>query len=462
VNGSVARRIAVRGATMLVLTLILVGVGTGALLHAQRVESLDKTLLAAAHTVAAAAEGRRSKSDRSVEVEHSRSPVDAWLVRRADPRVPRDAVAKALKDNRPMFDDVDGQRLVVLPFEVKKERHKDDDDDDDDDDHHDDDRRLAAAAAPRVTLRESAGPFALVYGLVSLLAAGLATIALTRVVHDAFRPLERTRHEADRVMVLGQGQRLTEDGPSEIRSLIVAINALLGRLDDAYQAQSRFTAEAAHELRTPVTAMLGELDVALRSKRSEQDARELLVSVREEVARLGQLVEGLTALARIDAGQTDRGRELMRAVEVANKALATEAKTLEAAGCSPRLVIDDDPELEAQRALLEVALSNLLRNAARHAPRSEIVLRVSQRGDHVVFNVDDAGPGVPPEQREALFDRFARTGEARTRDRSGLGLGLPIAREVARRHGGDCVLDESPLGGLRATLSVRAKQLTDA
>lgn len=458
-SGSVARRIAVQGATMLVLTLVLVGVGTGALLHAQSVESLDKTLLAAAHTVAAAAEGRRSKSDRYVKVEHSRSPVDAWLVRRADPRVPREAVAKALKDNRPIFDDVDGQRVVVLPFEVKEARHKDDHEDDDDE--HDDDHRLAAAAAPRVTLRESAGPFALVYGLVSLLAAGLATIALTRVVHNAFRPLERTRHEADRVMVLGQGQRLTEHGPIEIRSLIVAINALLGRLDDAYQAQSRFTAEAAHELRTPVTAMLGELDVALRSKRSEQDARELLVSVREEVARLGHLVEGLTALARIDAGQTERGRELMRAVEVANKALATEAKTLEAAGCSPRLVIDDDPELEAQRALLEVALSNLLRNAARHAPKSEIVLRVSQRSDHVVFNVDDAGPGVPPEQREALFDRFARTGEARTRDRSGLGLGLPIAREVARRHGGDCVLDESPLGGLRATLSVRTKQLTD-
>lgn len=458
-SDSVARRIAVQAAAMLVITLMLVGLGTGFLLHTQRVEALNKTLLAAAHTAASAAGDRGSKPDshREVKIEHSRSPVDVWLVRRDDPRVPREAVAKALDTDRPVFEDVDDERFVVLPFEIKEKRHKHDDDEDDHDDHH----RLAAASAPRITVRESVGPFALVYGVLSLLAAAVATLALRRVVHTAFRPLERTRREADRVMALGQGQRLTEAGPIEIRSLIVAINDLLGRLDDAYQAQSRFTAEAAHELRTPVTVMLGELDVALRGERGEQDWRGLLVSVREEVARLGQLVEGLTALARIDAGQTDRSRELMRAVEVANKALAAEAKTLKAAGCSARLVIDDDPELEAHRALLEVALANLLRNAARHAPHSEVVVRVSQHGEHVVFDVDDAGPGVPPEQREALFDRFARTGEARTRDRSGLGLGLPIAREVARRHGGDCVLDASPLGGLRARLSVRTKELTN-
>lgn len=445
---------------MLVITLVLVGLGTGLLLHTQRVEALDKTLLAAAHTAASAGGDRGSVSDshRKVEVEHSRSPVEVWLVRRDDPRAPREAVAKALDTDRPVFADVDDERFVVLPFEVKTKRRKHDDGDEDD---HDDHHQVAAASAPRVTVRESVGPFALVYGLLSLLAAVMASLALTRVVHSAFRPLERTRHEADRVMALGQGQRLTEAGPIEIRSLIVAINELLGRLDDAYQAQSRFTAEAAHELRTPVTVMLGELDVALRGARGEQDWRGLLVSVREEVARLGQLVEGLTALARIDAGQTDRSRELMRAAEVANKALASEAKTLKAAGCAARLVIDDDPELQAHRALLEVALANLLRNAARHAPQSEVVVRVSQHGEHAVFDVDDGGPGVPPEQREALFDRFARTGEARTRDRSGLGLGLPIAREVARRHGGDCVLDTSSLGGLRARLSVRTKELTD-
>jgi signal transduction histidine kinase len=88
-------------------------------------------------------------------------------------------------------------------------------------------------------------------------------------------------------------------------------------------------------------------------------------------------------------------------------------------------------------------------------------LRVGRDAGHAVFDVDDAGAGVAPQEREALFDRFARAPDARLRDRAGLGLGLPIAREVARRHGGDCALDVSALGGLRARLTVRAVSSDD-
>ncbi len=443
-SDSVAQRVAAGGVAILVTTLLLVGVGTGAMLYREHVDALDQTLLAAAHARA------RPEGRRRVEIEHLRSPVDAWLVPSREHRLPDGLVEKAMHREKPLFADVGARRIVLLRFEIEDGHHREDDD-------HDEVRRLAAASAPKVTLADSVGPFALVYGLVSLLAAVVATLAQLQVVRQAFQPLERARDEADRVVGLGEGQRLTEAGPVEVRSLIEALNALLARLDDAYHAQSRFTAEAAHELRTPVTSMLGELDVALRGSGDAKEYRRVLASVREEVERLGQLVEGLTALARIDAGQTDRGRELMRAVELANNALKAEARTLDEAGCSVRLQVDDDPEIEAHRALLEVALSNLLRNAARHAPGSEVVLRVGEQGDLAVFEVDDAGPGVPMDQREALFDRFARAGDARRRDRAGLGLGLPIAREVAHRHGGDCVLLDSPLGGLRARLTVHRK-----
>jgi two-component system, OmpR family, heavy metal sensor histidine kinase CusS len=137
---------------------------------------------------------------------------------------------------------------------------------------------------------------------------------------------------------------------------------------------------------------------------------------------------------------------------VATGALSAEARTLQLAGNQVELVVEQDPELHANRPLLEVALANLLRNAARHAPGARVVLRVRRAGDRAVFEVDDAGPGVPPERREALFERFARGGDALRRDRHGLWLGLPIAREVARRHGGECALDAAPAGGLRARL----------
>jgi signal transduction histidine kinase len=436
VSTSVARQVATSGAAILVGALVVVGVGTGVVLHTREVRALDQALLAGALGRA------HPEVSVEVEVEHTRSPVDAWLVRPQDARVPADAVPRALANEGPLFIDHRDDRLVLVPFEVEHVRGES--------------HGLAAAAAPRVTLVRSVGAFALIYALIAALVAGVAMLVQRRAVRRAFDPLDRTREEAARVIGLGDGARLTEAGPIEVRALVAAMNALLDRLAASHQAQARFTAEAAHELRTPVTAMLGELDVTLRAPREAAEYRQALESTREEVARLRHLVEGLTALARIDAGQIDHGRERLRATELAAGALALEAKDLTAAGCSPRLVVLDDPELDGHRALLSVALGNLLRNAARHAPGSEVVVHVARRGEHVLFTVDDAGPGVPAPEREALFDRFTRGREARRSDRSGLGLGLPIAREVARRHGGDCILDTSPRGGLRAALSVRA------
>jgi signal transduction histidine kinase len=436
VSSSVARQVAMSGAAILVAALVVVGTGTGIVLHTRAVGALDQALLEAAlgraHPEVAA----------EVEVEHTRSQIAAWLVTPNDPRVPPEATRRALANEGPLYLDLQDERLVLLPFEVEQAKRES--------------RGLAAAAAPGVTLGNSVGPFALIYSLFAALAAGAAMFGQWRAVRVAFRPLDRTRDEAARVLGLGDGTRLTEAGPVEVRALVAAMNALLERLAAAHQAQARFTAEAAHELRTPVTTMLGELDVTLRVPRDASEYRQTLTSTREEVARLRHLVEGLTALARIDAGQIDQGRERVRATELAARALDQEAKGLATAGCSARIEVDDDPELDGHRALLEVALSNLLRNAARHAPGGEVVVHIGRRGDLARFAVDDAGPGVPPDEREALFDRFTRGREARRRDRSGLGLGLPLAREVARRHGGDCVLETSPLGGLRAVLSVRA------
>jgi signal transduction histidine kinase len=232
------------------------------------------------------------------------------------------------------------------------------------------------------------------------------------------------------------------------------MNALLARLDVAFGAQARFTAEAAHELRTPVTVMLGELDVTLRRARTPEAYRETLATVRESVERLRALVEGLNMLARVDAGQAEQLREPVAAAEVARRAAAAEARALEAAGCPLAVEVAGDATLRVHAALVESALANLLRNAAAHAPGGPVTLRVSAEGGRVAFTVDDAGPGVPPAEREAVFDRFARGGEARRRHRAGLGLGLPLAREVARRHGGDCRLDAAPGGGCRAVLTL--------
>lgn len=432
---SVARRVAVSGALVVVLALATVGVATGGVLHAREIRALDRMLLAAAH------ERARPEGPGQWEVEDGESPVEAWIVGPGDPRVPPDDARYAIDEEVLVFTHAGDLRLLLLPVE-----HEYDEDDEVD--------LLVAAAAPRITLAESVGPFVVIYGALATTASVLSAMALWIVVRLAFRPLARARQEAERVVALGQGQRLTDDAPVEIRGLLRAVNRLLDRLDAAHGAQQRFTAEAAHELRTPVSTMLGELDVALRRPRSAEEYRAVLASTREEVDRLRAIVQALTALTRIDAGQAEAHRDLVRAAELAGRALATERPTLEGAGCEVRLVVEDDPELEVHTSLVEIALGNLLRNAARHAPGGPVTLRVRADADRAVFEVDDAGPGVPFTEREAVFDRFARAGISRRHDRQGLGLGLPLAREVARRHGGDCVLEEAPGGGARARLWV--------
>ena len=170
--------------------------------------------------------------------------------------------------------------------------------------------------------------------------------------------------------------------------------------------------------------------------------------------RLRALVDGLTALTQLDAGAVARNRTLMRAGEVVAHALANEKLTLRESGNDVTVVIEDDPEIKINRSLMEAAVGNLLRNAARHAPGANVEVHVEQRGEFVDLIVDDSGAGISEAERVELFGRFVRRGTARERDRSGLGLGLSIAREVARRHGGDCVLEASPLGGVRARISL--------
>ncbi|MCA9517840.1 MAG: hypothetical protein KC635_23030, partial [Myxococcales bacterium] len=178
-SASVARRVAASGAALLVGTLVVVGVATAVILHTRQVDALDQALLAAAHGRAhPTVEGR-------VEVEHSRSPVDAWLVKYADPRVPTALARRAERGERPVFADVGDDRVVLLPFEVEGPR---------------DERGLAAASAPRVTLSRSVGSFGVVYTLLSLAVAALATLLQIHAVRRAFRPLERARRDVAHVL----------------------------------------------------------------------------------------------------------------------------------------------------------------------------------------------------------------------------------------------------------------------
>lgn len=468
-NRSIVRQVAVRGTAVLVGTLALVGFGTGAALHVTARRGLDEALVAAAN------ESAHPEPDAGWRAEHSFSTIDAWIVREGDARVPQALIDELLGRERPILADLGDQRLVLVVAEMeeghdegqestpRREERAEDEGGSDPKPRRArrarDDRHLVVAAiAPRVTVSGSVGPFVVAYSVTSAILAALAAGMFRWTATRALRPVSRARDEAAAVLGLGDGKRLTTDAPEELRDLLVGFNGLLDRLDQAWQAQGRFTAEAAHELRTPVTTLLGEIEVTLRRDRSEADYRAALVSARDEVERLRRVVEGLLALARLDAGEVAQHRTLVRAGELVEDALSAERSTVAGSGCRVRTELVDDPELEVHLALTVTALGNLIRNAARHAPGTELVVRARQEGALAAFEVDDGGPGLEGVDLPALFDRFARTGESRRRDPQGLGLGLPIAREIARRHGGDCTLEPLPQGGTRARLTLRAPE----
>lgn len=451
-TGSLARQIARRTSWLLVGALLTVGIATASLLHAQHLQTLDHMLLTAAHASA-------HPAAEVWDVESSPSPITVLVEDPSASTMPREWVEHALDLEAPLFYDRGDERLLLLVAEIDLPPELQPVPDPRTRVEHEANERhfIVSARAQRVTLAASVGPFLFIYLLVSLVAAGAAAAIQRGLVRASFRPLERARAEVAAVVGPGQGARLTEGGPDEMAALLRATNDLLDRLDLAAGAQARFTAHAAHELRTPVTIMLGEVEVALRRARSVEEYRQVLVSLREEIGGLQDLVGELMDLARLDAetdepgepgGRTDVG-------EVVRAALDREQAALDDAGCT--LEVSHGEELGLVRGnatLLGAALGNLLRNSAVYAAGSVVALSAAGDSQRVTIIVDDGGPGVPEADREAVFDRLVRGSEARSVHRTGLGLGLPLAREVARRYGGDCVLEGAPGGGCRVRLTL--------
>jgi len=294
-------------------------------------------------------------------------------------------------------------------------------------------RRLAAAAAWRSVL-----PIAV--------AAPLVALAMWWLVGITLAPLSRVVSAARQRGAAALEPLPLERLPSEVMPLIVAFNALLGRLAQAFDAQRAFVADAAHELRTPLTALKLQIGL-LRSAADAAERDDAIARLQDGIERARHLVEQLLALARAEpaAAATHRGVDL---VEVARAAVA-DSQPL-ALARHGRIELDAPPSLplRGDADALRSLLRNLIDNAVHHGgtpPRVQVSATID--GDTAVIDVDDGGPGIPPAERGRVFDRFHRREPGRG---TGSGLGLAIVRAIAGQHGGQVALLDSPLGGLRA------------
>ncbi|QDN83852.1 HAMP domain-containing protein [Streptomyces sp. S1A1-7] len=272
----------------------------------------------------------------------------------------------------------------------------------------------------------------------------LATVALVTwwVTGRALRPVEAIRSEVAEITGRALHRRVpVPAAQDEVARLARTMNATLDRLEDAVVRQRRFIADASHELRSPITVLRTQLEVAL----AHPDPAlwpDLVRDALEDTVRLQDLASDLLLLARLDAAEP---------VSRIPLDMAELCRTTVAARHGDRLPVDTrlQPGLivEGNRGWLVRLLTNLLDNAQRHADRRiELVLHTDQDARLAVLEVTDDGPGIPDADRERIFERFTRLDDARSRDLGGAGLGLAIARDIAHQHHGTLRVEPHPNG----------------
>jgi signal transduction histidine kinase len=322
----------------------------------------------------------------------------------------------------------------------------------------------AAMAAPRAAMRRAAW---VVAGVAAVLALALAAALTAGLV----RPLRRITR---RVEALGDGDyagRLPPGGNDELGRLAGAVNEMAARVEEGMavlrstdRLRRELVASVGHDLRTPLASLAGYLEEAERLLEAGrvEDASLALATARREAKRTSALVADLFELAVLDAAPEAPALpgplrlEPVPLAELLHESAAAHRPAIEAGGAVLELDAPADlPTVRADGARLLRMLDNLLDNARRHTePGGTVRLVGTVRGDNVELMITDTGPGVPPEEREAVFERYYRGGDARTRG-EGTGLGLAIARAVARAHDGDIVVENAPAGGatFRVTLA---------
>lgn len=286
---------------------------------------------------------------------------------------------------------------------------------------------------------------------VALLLAGVASWFIAR---RSLAPIRKIARQAQELTAEQLDRRMPPPATmDEVGEMVTMVNQMLDRLEDAFRAQERFIADAAHELKTPIAVVTGGVEVLAQKPRGPAEYEQFLAGAVDEMRRLGQLVDSLLTLARADAGMPLQGVQPVSINEVVTdvvqrwQPLAARRKVRLV--CSLAMPQGDEPEplVVGDAELLDAMAGNLVQNCVRYSPRNGVV-EVEVRIDRSVvrLTVRDRGPGIPEKDLVRVFDRFYRVHRVE-KVTAGTGLGLAIARGVAKLHQGSTSAANRPGGG---------------
>lgn len=297
------------------------------------------------------------------------------------------------------------------------------------------------------------------------LALGLAGFGGYFLARRALSPVERMARRASEINAERLGARIDVENPhDEIGLLAQAFNETLSRLEGSFEQLKRFTSDASHELRTPLTAIRSVGEVGLQKDGDREHYREVVGSMLEEAGRLGRLVESLLTISRADSGQIRLERATIGLLPLVQEASFLLDVLAEEKGQTLSLEGDDSIRVRADSVVLRQVIINLVDNAIKYSPRNgHITVRVLRRDSLTAcIEIEDCGPGIPPEHRDKVFDRFYRIDEGRSREAGGAGLGLAIAKWGAEAHSGCVELESSAAGSVfRLILPISEAPLED-
>ncbi|HXI85403.1 MAG TPA: heavy metal sensor histidine kinase [Verrucomicrobiae bacterium] len=288
---------------------------------------------------------------------------------------------------------------------------------------------------------------------VILLGLGLSTAAGIVVAGMGMRPLTEITSAAQRTGPTQLHERIgSTHWPQELTALAEAFDGMLDRLEDSFARLSQFSADMAHELRTPINNLMGEAEVSLSKPRTVEEYQRVLASSLEECGRLARLIDSMLFLARAENAETELKRSALdvraeiEAVREFYDVVAEEQGVEVACG--------GDGRLNADPLLFRQAVSNLLSNALHYTPRGgKVVISVARPGGGWVdIAVADTGTGIDPEHLPRIFDRFYRADRSRSQHPQGLGLGLAIVKSILTLHGGTVAITSTTGAGTTVVL----------
>lgn len=282
-----------------------------------------------------------------------------------------------------------------------------------------------------------------------LLIAPLLALVAWWVVAATLRPLREVALDVQRRDEQSLAPLPLRELPEEVAPLVNALNALLQRLSQSLDTQRAFVSDAAHELRSPLTALKLQLQM-LRRACDDETRGAAVEALAAGIDRATRLVEQLLSLARSEPGAPPTAMESLELGEVVRQAVADAVPLAITRDLEIELFADQPVQVVGDRTALAALVRNLADNAVRYSPRgARVEVRVSHADGAPTLQVDDAGPGIPRADRERVFDRFYRRA---ANEEAGTGLGLAIVKSVATRHGAVVSLSDSPLGGLRVAV----------